>query len=141
MAAINTLILALSYPTLHSDKPETGSSTTTDIGKTNYSRTHNVRVCLYIAYIAFGSASLYIKTLYFSLTVLALSAAATVANIKMRKLPNSLYLRHASYVCYTVNMFSVQHNHLPLHLQVASELGEKNSNQASRTLTCPGLSK
>ena len=45
---------------------------------------HNVRVCLYIAYIACGSASLYIKTLYFFLAVLALSAAATVANIKIR---------------------------------------------------------
>ena len=33
-----------------------------------YCRTHNVSVCLYIAYIAFGSASLYIKT-YFLLTV------------------------------------------------------------------------
>ena len=44
-------------------------------------RTHNVSVCLYIAYIACGSASLYIKTLYSSLTVLALSAAA---NIKIR---------------------------------------------------------
>ena len=30
-------------------------------------RTHNVRVCLYIAYIACGSASLCIKTLYFFL--------------------------------------------------------------------------
>ena len=50
-----------------------------------YCRTHNVRVCLYIAYIiACGSASLFIKTLYFFLTVLALSAAATVANIKIR---------------------------------------------------------
>ena len=48
-----------------------------------YCRTHNVRVCLYIAYIACGSASLYIKMLYFFLTVLALSAAATVANIKI----------------------------------------------------------
>ena len=49
-----------------------------------YCRTHNVRVCLYIAYIACGSNSLYIKTLYFFLTVLALSAAAAVANIKIR---------------------------------------------------------
>ena len=31
----------------------------------HYCRTHNVRVCLYIAYIACGSALLYIKTLYF----------------------------------------------------------------------------
>ena len=47
-----------------------------------YCRTHNIRVCLYI--IVCGSASLYIKTLYFFHTVLALSAAATVANIKIR---------------------------------------------------------
>ena len=46
-----------------------------------YCRTHNVRVCLYIAYIACGSASLYMKTLYFFICTLALSAAATVANI------------------------------------------------------------
>ena len=53
---------------------------------TKYCRTHNVSICLYtsIAYIACGSASLYIKTPYFFLTVLALSAAATVANIKIR---------------------------------------------------------
>ena len=38
----------------------------------------------YIAYIACGSASLYIKMLYFFLAVLVLSAAATVANIKIR---------------------------------------------------------
>ena len=49
-----------------------------------YCNTHNVRVCLYIAYIACGSTSLYIKTLYFFLTELALSAAVTVANIKIR---------------------------------------------------------
>ena len=49
-----------------------------------YCRTHNVSVCLYIAYIACGSASLYIKTMYYFLTVLALSVAATVANIKIR---------------------------------------------------------
>ena len=49
-----------------------------------YCRTHNVSVRLYIAYIACGSASLYIETLYFFLTVLALSAAATLANIKIR---------------------------------------------------------
>ena len=63
-----------------------------------YCRTRNFRVCLYIAYLACGSASLYIKTLYFFLTVLSLSAAAIVANIKIRydaKLPNSLYLGHA----------------------------------------------
>ena len=55
-------------------------------------------MCLYIAYLACGSASLYIKTLYFFITVLALSAAAIFANIKIRydaKLPNSLYLGHA----------------------------------------------
>ena len=48
-----------------------------------YCRTHNVSVCLYRAYIWCGSTSLYIKTLYFFLTALALSAAATVANIKI----------------------------------------------------------
>ena len=50
----------------------------------NYCRTHNVRVCLYIACRACGSASLYIKTLYLFLTVLALSAAVTIANIEIR---------------------------------------------------------
>ena len=54
------------------------------LGLRRYCRTHDVNVCLYIAYIACGSASLYIKTLYFFLTVLALSAAATVASIKIR---------------------------------------------------------
>ena len=49
-----------------------------------YCRTHNVGVYLYIAYIACGSASLYIIMLYFFLTVLALSVASTVANIKIR---------------------------------------------------------
>ena len=49
-----------------------------------YCRTHNVRVCLYITYIACGSASLCIKTLFFFLTVLALSAAGTVADRKIR---------------------------------------------------------
>ena len=48
-----------------------------------YCGTHNVRICLYIAYIAYGYASLYVKTLHFFLTVLGLSAAATVANIKI----------------------------------------------------------
>ena len=46
--------------------------------------TQNVRVFLYIAYIACGSALLYIKMLYFFLSVLALWAAATVADIKIR---------------------------------------------------------
>ena len=52
-----------------------------DIG---YCRTHNVSVCLYIAYIACGSVSLYINTLYFFFCTLALSAVATVTNIKIR---------------------------------------------------------
>ena len=43
----------------------------------------NVRVCLYIAYIACGSALLYIETMYLFLAVLALSAAAIVNNIKI----------------------------------------------------------
>ena len=46
-------------------------------------RTNAVEHTIY-AYIACGSASLYAQTLYFFLTVLALSAAATVANIKIR---------------------------------------------------------
>ena len=62
--------------------PESG--TTEDRSYINYCRTHNLRICLYIEYIACGPASLYIKTLYFFLTVLALSAAATVAKIKIR---------------------------------------------------------
>ena len=46
---------------------------------------HTMLASVYnIAYIACGSAWLYIKTLYFFLTVLALSAAAIVANIKIR---------------------------------------------------------
>ena len=71
-----------------------------------YCRTHNVSVCLYIAYIACGSASLYIKTLYFFLTVMALSAAATVANIKIRydaKTPQFAILgTRVIYVFYSI---------------------------------------
>ena len=72
----------------------------------HYCRTHNVSVCLYIAYIACGSASLYIKTLYCFLTVLALSAAATVANIKIRydaKFPQfALFGSRVIYVFYSI---------------------------------------
>ena len=50
---------------------------------TVYCRTQNVCVCLYIAYIACGCASLYMKTLYFFFCTLALSAVATVADIKI----------------------------------------------------------
>ena len=71
-----------------------------------YCRTHNVSVCLYIVYIACGSASLYIKTLYFFLTVLALSAAATVANIKIRydaKTPQfAIFGTRVIYVFYSI---------------------------------------
>ena len=71
-----------------------------------YCRTHNVSVCLYVAYIACGSASLYIKTLYFYLTVLALSAAATVANIKIRYDANipqfAMFGTHVIYVFYSI---------------------------------------
>ena len=49
-----------------------------------YCRTHNLRVCLYIAYIACGSASLYIKMLYFFICTFFMLGAATVANIKIR---------------------------------------------------------
>ena len=72
----------------------------------NYCRTHNVSVCLYIAYIACGSASLYIKTLYFFLTVLALSVAATVANITTRyevKIPQfAIFGTRVIYVFYSI---------------------------------------
>ena len=68
-----------------------------------YCRAHNVRVRLYIAYIACGSASLYIKTLYFFFCTLALSVAATVANIKIRydaKTPQfAIYLEHVRVIC------------------------------------------
>ena len=49
-----------------------------------YCRTHNLCVCLYIAYIACGSASLYIKTLYFFICTSFMLAVATVANLKIR---------------------------------------------------------
>ena len=72
----------------------------------NYCRTHYDSVCLYIAYIACGSASLYIKALYFFLTVLALSAAATVANIKIRydaKTPQfAIFGTRVIYVFYSI---------------------------------------
>ena len=75
-----------------------------------YCRTHNVSVCLYIAYIACGSASLYIKTLYPFLTVLALSAAATVANIKIRydaKIPQfAIFGTRVIYVFYSIYIFT-----------------------------------
>ena len=61
---------------------------------------------VYMKYIAFGSASLYIKTLYFFLTVLALSAAATVANIKTRydaKIPQfPIFGTRVIYVFYSI---------------------------------------
>ena len=80
----------------------------------HYCRTHNVSVCLYIAYIACGSASLYIKTLYFFLTVLALSAAATVANIKIRyvaKIPQ-FAIFEICVICVFYSRFSVQSTHM-----------------------------
>ena len=49
-----------------------------------YCRTHNLRVCLYIAYIACGSALLNIKTLYFFICNFFMLEAATIANIKIR---------------------------------------------------------
>ena len=39
---------------------------------------------VYIAYVACGSASLYIKTLYFFICTFFMVAASTVANIKIR---------------------------------------------------------
>ena len=64
-----------------------------------YCRTHNERFCLYIAYIACGSASLYVKMLHFFLTVLALSGAATITNIKIPY--------DAKIVCSTVAIWSI----------------------------------
>ena len=68
----------------------------------------SVSVCLYIAYIACGSASLYIKTLYFFLTVLVLLATATVANIKIRydaKIPQfAIFGTRVIYVFYSISI-------------------------------------
>ena len=65
-------------------------------------------VSVNIAYIACGSASLYKKTLYFFLTVLALSAAATVANIKIRygaKIPQfAIFGTRVIYVFYSIEI-------------------------------------
>ena len=72
---------------------------------TPHLKSANVRICLHIAYIACGSASLYIKMLYFFICTFFMLAAATVANIKIRydaKTPNSLYLGDVSYVCSLV---------------------------------------
>ena len=50
-----------------------------------YTVEHTIYASVFIiAYIACGSVSLYIKTLYFFLSLIALSAAAIVANIKIR---------------------------------------------------------
>ena len=76
-----------------------------------YCRTHNVRVCLYIANIACGSASLYIKTLLFFCTFWRCQRrlpSLTYRYAMMRKLPNSLYLGHASYMCSTVNKLCIK---------------------------------
>ena len=76
-----------------------------------YCRTHNVSVCLYIAYIACSSVSLYINTLYFFLTVMALSAAATVANIKIRydaKIPQfAIFGTRVIYVFYSIGIICI----------------------------------
>ena len=68
---------------------------------------HTMLASVYIyVYIACGSASLYIKTLYFFLTVLALSAAATGANIKIRydaKIPQfAIFGTRVIYVFYSM---------------------------------------
>ena len=64
---------------------------------------------------AFGSASQYIKTLYFLLTVLALSAAATVANIKIRydaKTPQfAIFGTRVICVFYSISLIQVQINY------------------------------
>ena len=48
-----------------------------------YCRTHSVRVCLYIAYVACGSSSLYITTLYFFLYFGAVSGHYRRYDIKI----------------------------------------------------------
>ena len=77
----------------------------------DYCRTYNVSVCLYVAYIACGSVSLYIKTLYFLLIVLALSAAAAVATIKIRydaKIPQfAIFGTRIIYVFYSISIRSL----------------------------------
>ena len=85
-----------------------------------YCRTHNVRVCLYIAYMACGSASLYIKTLYFFLTVLALSAAAIVANIKIRydaKTPQFTIFGTRVICVFYSNYYSKNHRNVSIILK------------------------
>ena len=81
--------------------------------KIAYCRTHNVSICLYIAYIACSSTSLYIKMLYVFLTVLALSAVATVANIKIRydvKTPQfAIFETRVICVFYSIKMQQVKH--------------------------------
>ena len=95
-----------------------------------YCRTHNTSVCLYIAYIACGSTSLYIKTLYFFLTVLALSAAATVANIKIcydAKIPQlymcstvyDTYISHLNYIM--INMISSIYKFMDFSMMYSSK--------------------
>ena len=74
------VISEYTYPYFKSSK----TLYSTIILRTHYCRKHNVCVCLYIAYIVCGSASLNIKTLYFFFCILALSAAATIDNIKIR---------------------------------------------------------
>ena len=95
----------------------------------NYCRRHNVRVCLYIAYIACGSAQLFIKSLYFFLTVLVLSAAAIIANIKIRydvKMPQfAIFGTHVICVFYSNNKCpKIQriHSSLPSLLAVGVEM-------------------
>ena len=67
---------------------------------------YSVYICLYIAYIACGSASLNMKMLYFFLPVLALLAAANVASIKIRfdaKIPQFAIIgTRVIYVFYSI---------------------------------------
>ena len=91
-----------------------------------YCRTHNIRVCLYIAYIVCGSASLYIKTLYFFLTALALSASATVANIKIRydaKTPQ-FAIFGTRVICVFYSICSLLENLSILHLRFKWDVTE-----------------
>ena len=71
----------------------------------------SLRVCLYIAYIACGSALLYIKMLYFFICTFFMLAAATVTNIKIRydaKTPQfAIFGTRVIFVFYSIVKFSV----------------------------------
>ena len=85
------LLKYLKYKNHFSDKNTTSTSL--------YFRAHNVCVCLYIAYIACGSASLYIKTLYLFFCTLALSEAATFTKRYDAKNSPICYIWDTRHMC------------------------------------------